>query len=106
VGEVEEYARSIESPADARKWWDRFQELGWKINGEPLADWKAVFRSTHEWERWRPDRTAGPARREDYQPSAERIEANAKWLEDFLNSPEGGGPIDESGTLGQRGRGG
>lgn len=85
VEEVAEYARSIGSPADAQKWWDRFQELGWKIDGDPLTDWKAVFRSTHMWERWRPGRTAGPAQPKDCQPTPERIQQNADWLDEFLD---------------------
>ncbi len=96
VGEVEEYAREIGSQADPRKWWDHFQELEWKIDGEALTDWKAVFRSTHKWNRWQPDRGKGVPKAQDFQPSAERIETNARWLDEFLDE-EGGGPIGEEG---------
>jgi len=59
VSEVEEYARSIGSSASARKWWDYFQERSWQVNGEPMSDWQAVFRSNHEWGRWQEDAGGG-----------------------------------------------
>lgn len=95
VGEVEEFARSIGSPASAQEWWDYFQERGWKVKGEPMTNWKSVFQSTHKWARFQ--RRSGQVRHEDYQPGAERIKANGDWLDEFLESLEEVEPAGEEG---------
>jgi len=89
VGEVEAYAKSIGSQASAQRWWDYFQEHDWKLKGEPMTDWRAVFDASHEWRRWRDNRPKPGG----YQPTAERIQQNAVWLDSFLDeqsTPEGG----------------
>lgn len=44
--EVEEYARSLGAPGFIGKVFiDYYEERGWKINGEPIRDWRALVRS-------------------------------------------------------------
>lgn len=43
--EVEEYARSLGAPNFIGKVFiDYYEERGWKINGEPIRDWRALVR--------------------------------------------------------------
>ena len=40
---VQEYARETRSPANPLKFWQWQERNGWKVNGEPIRDWKALF---------------------------------------------------------------
>lgn len=45
AGEVEEYAASLGYPGFVGKVFiDYYEERGWKINGEPIRDWRALMR--------------------------------------------------------------
>ena len=42
--EIVAYAKEIDSKADPFRFYDYYLSRGWKINGDPINDWKAVFR--------------------------------------------------------------
>jgi len=69
---------------------------GWK-------DWALVVQSCHR-DRWGIKKAADPvSARTDFQPSAQRIRENGKWLDDFIESrkmpaPAGGKEPNENGT--------
>jgi len=55
VAEVAEYAKSIGSTVPAQDWWDYCEARGWRAGNGPIRDWKAAFRSSQKWERWKQD---------------------------------------------------
>jgi len=55
VAEVDEYAKSIGSTVPAQDWWDYYEARGWMAGKGPMRDWKAAFRSSQKWERWKQD---------------------------------------------------
>ena len=48
--EVRAYCDELGSNVDPMKFYDYYAERNWKIAGEPINDWKAVFRSWHKRE--------------------------------------------------------
>ena len=47
VDEIADYGAQIGKEAEAQGFFDYYSALGWRIAGQPMADWKAAFR------RWR-----------------------------------------------------
>lgn len=66
LAEVEDYGSEIGSPVDAEKFFDYYSKRGWASKGEPINDWKAVFRSWTKTERPRARKQYVTAR--DYKP--------------------------------------
>jgi len=52
--EVENYAEEIGSPVAPVKFYKYYQDRGWVSKGEPIDDWKAVFRHWTKNERPKP----------------------------------------------------
>lgn len=48
--QVWEYAEELNSNVDPDKFFDYYDEKHWTIRGEPINDWKAVFRRWNETE--------------------------------------------------------
>ena len=46
--EVQAYCRERQNGVDARKWYNHYEAVGWKVGRNPMKDWKASVRT---WER-------------------------------------------------------
>lgn len=46
--EVQAYCRERNNGVDARKWYNHYEAVGWKVGRNPMKDWKASVRT---WER-------------------------------------------------------
>ncbi len=51
LSDVVSYGRATGSRANAAKFWQLNQNRGWKINGEPIRDWRKLFDSWSRSER-------------------------------------------------------
>ncbi len=60
VDEVAAYARERGVDIDPQDWLSYHAERGWQINGEPIRDWKAAFRASEGWARWKRKSTDRP----------------------------------------------
>lgn len=87
LAEVEDYASEIESPVDAERFHKYYSQRGWTKKGEPITDWKAVFRSWTKYENPRPKKQYVTAA--EYKPSV-RIDAEKLRLicRDFNLGPD------------------
>ncbi len=59
VEAVAAFAKECGSNIDPQDWFSFHAKNGWQINGEPIRDWKAAFRASEGWARWKrksPDR--------------------------------------------------
>jgi len=65
VAEVAEYAREIGSTVSPQDWWDYCAARGWRAGNGPMRDWKAAFRSSQGWERWKQGESGSAANWDD-----------------------------------------
>lgn len=91
--EVEEYAKSRNSSVDPKRFFEYFDVGNWVDGkGNPVKNWKQKFIT---WERSgtgqrrekAPPKSTAPG--QDFNPSPDRLQRNADWLDKFLEEQEG-----------------
>ena len=86
VEEVKAYCQERKNAVDPQCFVDYYTANGWvQGKGNPIKDWRATVRT---WER----RGAAPKSvtpGQDFQPSPDRLQRNAEWLDKFLKEQEG-----------------
>lgn len=86
VEEVTAYCQERKNAVDPQCFVDYYTANGWvQGKGNPIKDWRATVRT---WER----RGAAPKSvtpGQDFQPSPDRLQRNAEWLDKFLKEQEG-----------------
>jgi len=50
---VAAFAKECGSDIDPQDWFSFQEKHGWQISGEPIRDWKAAFRASEGWARWK-----------------------------------------------------
>lgn len=83
--EVRAYCDELGSNVDPMKFYDYYAERNWKIAGEPINDWKAVFRSWHEREFKKRPSKAEEARASRNRMATMEDPEFAKAVEEFHN---------------------
>ena len=58
--EVQEYFSELGLRSDPRRFWNFYQARGWRIDGQPVADWKALARTWESREKRAPPPAAEP----------------------------------------------
>ena len=78
--EIEDYARARDSVVNPREFWEHYQNNGWRHNGAPVYNWRALFQS---WERVEKKKHK-PQVRPDYADSEDiSPERRAALIEDI-----------------------
>lgn len=49
--EVQTLCRETESPVDPKRFFEYYEAKGWRMNGEPIRDWRAALRAWAQFER-------------------------------------------------------
>lgn len=89
VDEVQSYCQERKNAVDPQHFVDYYTANGWvQGKGKPIKDWRATVRT---WERSGSTSTAPKSVTpgQNFNPSPDRLQRNADWLDKFLKEQEG-----------------